>query len=70
MTKCFLVATNLPTAVSVCPTRTITPNATGRVHTPGFNDLYGANLDCKLTLDVPPDKEVQVIFSDIDIEGK
>ena len=60
--------TGLPTAISVCPTRTITPNVTGRVHSPGFSDEYGANLDCKLTFKVPVNKELLVTYSYVDIE--
>ncbi|CAB4033372.1 Hypothetical predicted protein [Paramuricea clavata] len=60
--------TGLPPAVSVCPTRTITPSAIGRVHSPGFASHYGANLNCKLTLNVPSNKEVEVSYNYRDIE--
>ena len=63
-----LQMTGLPSATSVCPTRTIAPNVTGRVHSPGFSDDYGANLDCKLTFKVPPNKELLVTYSFVDIE--
>ena len=63
-------ATGQPPAVSVCPTRTIPPNVTGRINSPGFSDDYGANLNCKLTLKVPLNKELQVTYSYVDIECK
>jgi hypothetical protein len=54
----------------VCPTRTITPSAIGRVHSPGFAGNYGANLNCKLTLNVPSNKEVEISYNHVDIECK
>ncbi|CAB4011919.1 Hypothetical predicted protein, partial [Paramuricea clavata] len=60
--------TGLPPAVSVCPTRSIIPSAIGRVHSPGFAGNYGANLNCKLTLNVPSNKEVEISFNHADIE--
>jgi hypothetical protein len=66
----LFLATGLPPAVSVCPTRTVTPSATGRVYSPGFSGDYNADLDCKLTLDVPSNKEVVVTYGHIDIECK
>ncbi|CAB3987648.1 tolloid 2 [Paramuricea clavata] len=61
--------TGLPPAVSVCPTRTITPRATGRVHSPGFAGNYGANLNCKLTLNVLSNKDVEISYNYRDIEN-
>ncbi|CAB4018747.1 Hypothetical predicted protein, partial [Paramuricea clavata] len=60
--------TGLPPAVSVCPTRTITPSAIGRVHSPGFAGNYGPNLNCKLTLNVPSNKVVEIFYNYRDIE--
>ncbi|CAB4034775.1 Hypothetical predicted protein, partial [Paramuricea clavata] len=60
--------TGLPPAVSVCPTRSINPSDIGRVHSPGFAGNYGANLNCKLTLDVPSNKEVEISYNFYDIE--
>ena len=54
----------------MCPTRTITPSAIGRVHSPGFADNYGANLNCELTLDVPSNKAVEISYNFYDIECK
>ena len=56
--------------MSVCPTRTITPSAIGRVHSPGFAGTYSVNLNCKLTLDVPSNKEVEISYNYRDIECK
>ncbi|CAB4029158.1 Hypothetical predicted protein, partial [Paramuricea clavata] len=61
--------TGLPSAVySVCPNRTITPSSIGRVHSPGFADNYGANLNCKLTLNMPSNKDVEIFYNFYDIE--
>ena len=54
----------------MCPTRTITPGAVGRVHSPEYSGNYGVNLNCKLTLDVPSDKKVEVMYNYRDIECK
>ena len=54
----------------MCPTRTITPDAVGRVHSPEYGGNYGVNLNCKLTLDVPSDKKVEVMYNYRDIECK
>ena len=56
--------------MSVCPTRTITPGAVGRVHSPEYSGNYSVNLNCKLTLDVPSDKNVKVMYNYCDIESK
>ena len=66
----FFLATGLPPAVSVCPTRSIIPSAIGRVHSPGFPGNYGANLNCKLTLNVPSNKDVEISYNHVDIECK
>jgi hypothetical protein len=66
----FFLETNYTPTVSVCPTRTITPSAIGRVHSPGFAGNYGANLNCKLTLNVPSNKSVEISFKHLDIERK
>jgi hypothetical protein len=66
----FFLETGFPPAVSVCPTRSITPSAVGRVHSPGYAGNYGANLNCKLTLNVPSNKEVEIFYNDVDIECK
>ncbi|CAB4012435.1 Hypothetical predicted protein, partial [Paramuricea clavata] len=60
--------TGLPPAVSVCPTRSIIPSAIGRVHSPGFAGNYSANLNCKLTLNVPSSKVVEISYNHVDIE--
>ena len=54
----------------MCPTRTITPGAVGRVHSPEYSGNYGVNLNCELTLDVPSDKKVEVMYNYYDIERK
>jgi hypothetical protein len=66
----FVLAPGLPPAVSVCPTRSIAPSAIGRVHSPGFSGDYGANLNCKLTLNVPSNKELEYFYNVRDIECK
>ena len=66
----FFLEIGLHPAVSVCPTRSITPSAVGRVHSPGYAGNYGANLNCKLTLNVPSNKEVEITYNDVDIECK
>ena len=62
--------TGLPPAVNVCPTRSMTPSAVGRIHSPGFAAYYGPNLDCKLTLNVAPNQEVEVSYNYHDINCK
>ncbi|CAB4026347.1 Hypothetical predicted protein, partial [Paramuricea clavata] len=56
-------------AVSVCPTRLITPSAIGRVHSPGFSGNYGANQNCLLIMNVPSNKAVSISFDFYDIES-
>ena len=54
----------------MCPTRTVTPSDVGRIHSPAFADNYGPNLNCKLTLDVPSNKKVEIMYNHRDIECK
>ncbi|XP_046844967.1 mannan-binding lectin serine protease 1-like [Xenia sp. Carnegie-2017] len=56
-----------PTA-SVCPTRTITPSNFGYISTTDYPMPYSNNLNCKLTLDVPSNKEFSMTFLNRDIE--
>ena len=52
----------LPTPVTVCPTREVTAEEVGRIMSPSFPESYGDNLDCKLTLKIPPYNNTEITY--------
>lgn len=61
--------TGLPTPVNVCPTRQVTASLTGgRIMSPAFPNNYDNDVNCKLTLKIPPYKKTEITFDAFGVE--
>ena len=62
--------TGLPTPVTVCPTSEVNAGQAGRIMSPSFPKHYGDNLNCKLTLKIPPFNNTEITYDIFSIESK
>ena len=62
-------AIGLPTPVTVCPTREVTASKVGRIMSRSFPENYADNLNCKLTLKIPPNKKIEITHDMFSIES-
>ena len=62
--------TGLPTPVTVCPTSEVNAVQAGRIMSPSFPKHYGDNLNCKLTLKIPPFNNTEITYDIFSIESK
>ena len=55
--------------MTVCSTREITAGLVGGIMSPSFPENYAENLDCKLTLKIPPYNKTEITYDMFSIES-
>lgn len=68
LTYTTVLTPNLPTPVSICPTKEANAAQIGRIMSPAFPENYHGNLDCKLTLKIPPNKKTEISYHIFSLE--
>lgn len=60
---------DLPPTSNVCSSASLS-HSSGRIHSPGFPNDYKDYLQCNVTILVPPQKAVEIVYNYYDIERK
>ena len=55
--------------MTVCSTGELTAGQGGRIMSPSFPENYADNLDCKLTLKIPPYNKTEITYDIFSIES-